>query len=337
MRKKVIHPLLNRLLMSVLLFTLLPFCAQAASTSAGLSKDSVWFSQDPFFAGERVVVFVLVYNSNSKEMKGVLELFDGTTKIGTREFSIKGEGGSEVVEFPWDVAGGNHAFSIKIVGPVFVNGEEETEASLGAGESTKIERFADIDTDFDRVGNTTDPDDDNDGVSDVEEKKLGTDPLLADTDGDGILDGADERPLAKDAPPDIKTDTAVTKIEKTINAYVPDMLAQALPAIGYVEDFRERQGGRATTFVNEVQKQFPQAATSKEGDVKGIADTKPPSGWEIWKAGVTSKEVIRSPLAYAKLFFALVLQFLTTNVYAFYALALVLVIQLFRFLIGIFR
>ena len=138
MRKKVIHPLLNRLLMSVLLFTLLPFCAQAASTSAGLSKDSVWFSQDPFFAGERVVVFVLVYNSNSKEMKGVLELFDGTTKIGTREFSIKGEGGSEVVEFPWDVAGGNHAFSIKIVGPVFVNGEEETEASLGAGESTKI-------------------------------------------------------------------------------------------------------------------------------------------------------------------------------------------------------
>ena len=37
----------------------------------------------------------------------------------------------------------------------------------------------------------SDPDDDNDGLSDVAELALGTDPLLADTDGDGVLDSVE--------------------------------------------------------------------------------------------------------------------------------------------------
>ncbi|UXB09953.1 hypothetical protein GP476_00095 (plasmid) [Aeromonas dhakensis] len=46
-----------------------------------------------------------------------------------------------------------------------------------------------VDSDGDGVPNGTDPDDDNDGVSDVDEKVHGTDPLNSDTDGDGLNDG----------------------------------------------------------------------------------------------------------------------------------------------------
>jgi len=43
----------------------------------------------------------------------------------------------------------------------------------------------------DLYGNACDPDDDNDGLTDAEENRLGTDPLRNDTDGDGIGDASD--------------------------------------------------------------------------------------------------------------------------------------------------
>ena len=43
----------------------------------------------------------------------------------------------------------------------------------------------------DLYGNACDPDDDNDGLTDAEENRLGTDPLRNDTDGDGIGDDSD--------------------------------------------------------------------------------------------------------------------------------------------------
>jgi len=49
--------------------------------------------------------------------------------------------------------------------------------------------FVDLDTDQDGVGNGEDLDDDNDSLFDQDEITMGTDPLLSDTDGDGINDG----------------------------------------------------------------------------------------------------------------------------------------------------
>ncbi|MDK8238669.1 Rib/alpha-like domain-containing protein, partial [Actinomyces urogenitalis] len=46
-----------------------------------------------------------------------------------------------------------------------------------------------LDTDGDGQPDVTDPDDDNDGVSDEDEAKNGTDPKNPDTDGDGLNDG----------------------------------------------------------------------------------------------------------------------------------------------------
>ena len=45
-----------------------------------------------------------------------------------------------------------------------------------------------LDTDTDGQGDACDADDDNDGLTDIEEGTIGTNPLLADTDGDGLSD-----------------------------------------------------------------------------------------------------------------------------------------------------
>ena len=53
-----------------------------------------------------------------------------------------------------------------------------------------------LDTDSDGTGNNADTDDDNDEVSDADEAKNGTNPLLGDTDGDGVADNLDEITVA---------------------------------------------------------------------------------------------------------------------------------------------
>ena len=45
-----------------------------------------------------------------------------------------------------------------------------------------------LDTDNDRLGDVCDRDDDNDGLDDTVENSLGTNPLIADSDGDGLSD-----------------------------------------------------------------------------------------------------------------------------------------------------
>ncbi len=53
-----------------------------------------------------------------------------------------------------------------------------------------------LDTDGDGIGNNQDDDDDNDGLKDFEEESItSTDPLLYDTDGDGVNDKDDAFPL----------------------------------------------------------------------------------------------------------------------------------------------
>lgn len=84
--------------------------------------------------------------------------------------------------------------------------------------------------DGDAQGDACDPDDDNDGLSDAEEAIIGTNPLLADTDGDGVSDydetlydgvagytpGSDTDPLSANTDGDAYDD-GVDPIPLTVN------------------------------------------------------------------------------------------------------------------------
>ncbi|UCE73052.1 MAG: hypothetical protein JSV56_08405 [Methanomassiliicoccales archaeon] len=52
-----------------------------------------------------------------------------------------------------------------------------------------------VDTDSDGIGNNADDDDDDDGLLDTEEAEMGTDPLDPDSDDDGVKDDVDYDPL----------------------------------------------------------------------------------------------------------------------------------------------
>lgn len=69
---------------------------------------------------------------------------------------------------------------------------------FGSGTSSGLDSDGDGLTDDEerRLGtNPFNPDTDGDGISDGDEVRMGLDPLRADTDGDGIIDGLDKYPL----------------------------------------------------------------------------------------------------------------------------------------------
>ncbi len=88
-----------------------------------------------------------------------------------------------------------------------------------------------VDTDNDGLANCVDLDDDNDGLSDIDEAIAGTDALDPDSDGDGVLDGADLYPLSIGVGGTVLVaacDTGVTNQVLATGATFNDLIAAAL-------------------------------------------------------------------------------------------------------------
>ena len=190
-----------RRILSIFLFCLLltPVLVQAETVPAGVADRALWFSKEPFFEGESITIYTLLFNSSGNQLSGTLTLYDGTTTISAKTFSVMGGGASSVVAFPWRVTSGSHVFTAAITSKEFLTTTlSQTSDTVSTPKSGEVKRFADLDTDIDGLGNKIDSDDDNDGLADLEEKKTGTNPLVSDTDGDGIIDKLDPHPLVKE-------------------------------------------------------------------------------------------------------------------------------------------
>ena len=327
----------------LILLSIVPSVLHAATLPAGIPERSLWFSKDPFFAGESITVHTLIYNSTAYRLDGTLTLYDGTTTIAKKDFSIEGGGASSVVSFPWLVQGGNHALSASITAKQLYFGTRPTTGPLEVVSTTGVvKRFADVDTDGDGVGNLTDTDDDNDGLSDVEDKKLRTNSLLSDTDGDGMNDKIDPQPLIKNIVEKknipqkelLVPETLPPEISKKITDRVPEpVLEKALPIIGHIETYRKSAYATAEDGIKRtitaLDRTLQASSTAPSGKVAK-------SDWSFFREGALSKEVAHSPFEYVKLFTLLVWGFIIGNVYAFYLFALACIYALLRILWAIF-
>ncbi|MCK5480137.1 MAG: dockerin type I repeat-containing protein, partial [Gammaproteobacteria bacterium] len=74
------------------------------------------------------------------------------------------------------------------------------------------------DNDGDGLGDVCDPDDDNDGLTDLTEISLGSDPFVADTDNDGLSDG-DEVNIHSTSPVLADTDGDTLSDGDEVNVY----------------------------------------------------------------------------------------------------------------------
>lgn len=273
----------------VLIFILTPFSfahsADLPIKNAGFVPANIWYSKDPFFAGDTIRIYTIVFNGSTYDLEGAVEFLDNGTPVGKTSFAISSGGRVRDLWIDWKATEGKHVFTARIIdGMASLAGGKKSPIVLDSTETGKSERTVDLDTDGDAVGNTDDLDDDNDSITDVDELKNGTNPLKKDSDGDGISDGkeleiatqkkeAGEKLLAKNPEPAGSISGTIKTIENAIPAPVKEGVAVGSNAL---ESFRVGEGYQfrlaKENKMREIEAMKASAvatSTAKDSSVKG--------------------------------------------------------------------
>tara|TARA_B100000745_G_scaffold46060_1_gene27750 strand:- start:4171 stop:5130 length:960 start_codon:yes stop_codon:yes gene_type:complete len=134
-----------------------------AQGASGL-VDGLWFSRDPVTSFGETTVYSVIRNQTDQSLRGIATLMVDGEAVGAQEILVA-VGDIQKVNIPYQFSPGMHNVSMNFTAG---NGVEVTRAKL---QTESI--FVLLDTDGDGIQNTTDPDDDNDGIPDSED----TEPL----------------------------------------------------------------------------------------------------------------------------------------------------------------
>jgi len=204
----------------------------------GFVQDNIWYSKDPFFNGDKIRIYTAVLNSSQYDFKGILEFFAGGKSVGKSSFSLV-SGGFQVLWADWTAEGGSRKIYANIVeAKISLPGGVEEVVVLENAKTGEIETFVDADTDKDGIGDKLDFDDDNDTISDVEETKKGTDPLVKNTVSSGAVAQKQE------------------EVKKQIIPEPKQVAESAKGAIASINNFLDEQKEKAEAKKEEIQKQL---------------------------------------------------------------------------------
>lgn len=316
------------------------FFAQASESpikNAGFVPANIWYSKDPFFAGETIRIYTIIFNGSTYDLSGTVEFLDNGVAIGKTDFSLSSGGRVRDVWVDWKALEGKHVITARIVGAsASVAGGAKRTIVLENTDTGKSERTIDLDTDADSIGNTDDTDDDNDGVLDVEELRNDTDPLKKDTDGDGISDGKELELAVKKVAEAEKKSASSTETQGTIMStiqkvgeYIPTPVKDgATGGVNAIERFRVGEG---------YQLRLAKEEKSREIDAmkaRALETSKQVEGAEKEKGVLeTVSNTAEKPFAYVMLVILAILQYAFEWKVVFYGIIFYVLYRLLKWVV----
>jgi hypothetical protein len=175
--------MIHRVIFAVGVFLMLPIAALAADLS--ITEVDITFSNSKPIAGEAVRIYVAVQNESQQDAQAEVRFSIDGKQLGSSQPVSIIVNGSDTVFMDWYPNEGYYEISAEVINT------EPVDAYLDNNKVTISDFVIDLDTDLDGIFDTVDPDDDNDGLGDGLERIKGSNPLIADTDGDGADDGVD--------------------------------------------------------------------------------------------------------------------------------------------------
>lgn len=203
--------------------------AQDYEADMAVSREGIWFSPSEFFAGDAVRIYARIENNGTQDITGRVAFYQGVHQIGQPQSVsiVAGGQAEEVWTDAWEPPQGQVNIKVAIVDAEPMDENWDNNEAISAMLDIKI------DTDGDGIADEDDEDDDGDGMSDdweieydldplddsdslidldddgltnLSEYEIDTDPNVADTDGDRVLDGQDDFPLDPDENKDTDGD-----------------------------------------------------------------------------------------------------------------------------------
>jgi hypothetical protein len=171
--------IVKELILFVLSFSLVLGTAYAANAEEVVSFASspLWLNTAHVTEGKLVQISTVVMKRGSENVFGTVRFIAGGKEVGTADFSLSDSVPGAVVAVSFVPPPGKHSISAIISeARVIKTGNEET---VKVSDEIKASETLVVDADMDRDGipDATDLDDDNDTISDLDEKKNGTNPL----------------------------------------------------------------------------------------------------------------------------------------------------------------
>ena len=203
----------------ILAIASLPTLLFAEEYNAGIVS-GIWYSETPVFAGETVTVYAALQNQSGADLSGTAEFMAGDEVFATKDVSA-GSGQLLQVSADWTPEFGQQTVVVRISEATFAQDGQDPVTVSDFGSAVAPEQFVDRDTDGDRVGDQEDSDDDNDGLPDVDEERIGSDPLLTDTDGDGVPDGEDGAPTDPEKT-ETQLEAVIAEVQSTVDVVDSD-------------------------------------------------------------------------------------------------------------------
>lgn len=162
-----------------------------AKADLSFSSDGLSFSESNPLENQQIRIYARVLNDGDVDMTGYVKFLANGKQISDEQpISVRTNTYDDVfVDYTFKAGTYKVEAYIQKVFPT----DENTDNNL----ISKTDFFVDLDTDEDKVGDSVDTDDDNDGLTDEQETSLGTNPKMSDTDGDEINDKIDVFPLDK--------------------------------------------------------------------------------------------------------------------------------------------
>lgn len=201
------------------LFSLLffPSLSHAEPVNIGFVQ-GLWYSEEPVFVGVPTRVYVAFRNNTPHDLTGTVRFTDNGTRIGSSYVNVL-SGRIAEAWVDWTPTPGDHNIAVSLGdAELHVIGKNPEPVDI-AGIVTEDAITVDHDTDGDRIGNLLDEDDDNDGVTDEDEKSRGTNPLVANPKPS--TEDAAEPEEVPEAPKKVAVETPREDAEG-LEKYLPD-------------------------------------------------------------------------------------------------------------------
>ena len=114
--------------------------AENTINNAGFLPGNIWYSKDPFFTGDKIEIYTLVFNSGIYEFFGTVEFYDSDKFLGKTNVSVL-PGKFQKVPIIWEAKAGYHKFFAVIKNAKLIRQGIGTDIFLDNEKTKENDRF----------------------------------------------------------------------------------------------------------------------------------------------------------------------------------------------------